>query len=689
MVVMATTMKDMVLENTLSAGVLNNQQGRSPKLYRALDKTRWETRILLITAINPVKLSFEYASMIDDHLDPFEAVSWCWGAASSTMRTQITVDGHRLSIPANAYEVILELCVPQKKKRVWIDAICINQDDIDERSQQVAMMEAIYRKASMTLVWLGKDNGTTKDAMNMIENIDLWRHVERPEDPNPDDELRHHETNPDAFPIDVNWDAIASLFSAAWFTRFWIIQEVALSKHTHVFRGKYEMCWAYLGKTAHYVVHNALFSEKLFKAGISRLNNAVAIARMSAGALNPLVLLETSCDFEATDPRDRVFAMYGLLPADYSDKTQAALRTAYSPDYNKPLVDVYTDVTRATITSFPHSRLSLLLRVHSLVQRVGCKHPDTDFPSWVPRYHFVEDQTRGSYHPANSYKGLKATSFAGTARIDTNTPRNILRIAGVIVDTFSEVCEPLPASVSHCSSPPCKIAHHVGCNPQPCAEHSRAIFERVSQLWYAAITANPQVPPPELATMLRTTLRGKADETGPYLDDDLNQLRRRNFQRFIAKLWPAAASNPPVENDISVDEELDDIDDSDLDNEYAEKDDFDGLEQSFLEPATTDTKHEDDARARLYWNSVVQRNINRKFFVSKSGRMGSAAPGCRKDDKICLLFGLDVPVVLRQENGGWILIGDAYLSGGMNGEHINDLKSFGKLEEETEWFDLR
>ncbi|KAI0547938.1 heterokaryon incompatibility protein-domain-containing protein [Xylaria curta] len=680
-------MAAVVIENMPSAGLLNNRRGRYPKLYCPLDTTRYETRILLITATDPIKLNFEYASMTDDDLEPFQAISWCWGAANSNTRTQITVDGYCLSILASAYEVILELCVPQKKKRVWIDAICINQDDIDERSQQVAMMEAIYRKASMTLVWLGRDDGTTKDAMNMIEKIDRWRHVGHPENPDPGDDLRSAQKGEDAFPVDIDWGAIASLFSAAWFTRFWIIQEVALSKHTHVFRGKYEMCWAYLGKTAHFIVHNTVFTEELFKTGMSGIYNAVIIARMSAGTADPLILLELSYDFEATDPRDRVFAMYGVLPTYYSDETQAALRTAYLPDYGKPLVEVYTDATRAAITFFPHFRLPLLLQVHSPVQRVGCKHPDTDFPSWVPRYHFIRDQTRGSYGLAILHNKPGATSCTGSAKIDTNTPHNILRIAGVIIDISSEVCEPLPASVCHCSSTPCHYTDHVQCNPQPCVEHSRVIYERVSELWHAAITLNSQVPLPELATMLRTTLLGRADETSPYLDDNLNR-HRRNFQKFIAKIWPAA-SNPPMESNISVDEELDDVDDSDLDNEYAEDDDFEELEQAIMDSAVTDTQDEDDTSFRSFWNTVVERNINRRFFVAKSGRMGSAAPGCRKGDKICLLFGLDVPVVLRQENGGWILIGDAYLSGGMKGEHISNLKSIGKLEEETKWFDIR
>ncbi|KAI1735278.1 heterokaryon incompatibility protein-domain-containing protein [Xylaria scruposa] len=679
-------MAAVATENMPSAGLLNNQHGdRYSELYCPLDITRCETRILLITATNPIKLSFEYASMIDDHLEPFQAISWCWGAAGST--TQITVDGHSLSIPASAYEVILELCVPQKKKRVWIDAICINQDDIDERSQQVATMEAIYRKASMTLVWLGKDDGTTKNAMNMIEKIDRWRHVGHPENPDPVDDLRRAQTGEDAFPVDIEWGAIASLFSAAWFTRFWIIQEVALSKHTHVFRGKYGMCWAYFGKTAHFIVHNT-FHEELLNTGMSGLYNAVMIARLSAGTADPLIFLELSSAFEATDPRDRVFAMYGVLPTYYSDGNQTALRKAYLPDYGKTLVDVYTDATRAAIILFPHFRLPLLLQVHSLVQRVGCKYPDTDFPSWVPRYHFVGDQTRGSYRPAISYNKLGASSFTGPAKVDTNTPRNILRIAGVIIDTSSEVCEPLPASVFHCSSRPCPYAHHVRCNPQPCAEHSRVIYERVSELWYTAITLNSQVPLSELATMLRTTLLGRADETGPYLDDDSNRRHRRNFQQFIAKLWPAA-SNPPMESNIPVNEEVDDIDDSDLDNEYVEDYDFEELEQAIMDPVATNTQDEDDASFRSFWNTVVECNTNRRFFVTESGRMGSAAPGCRKGDKICSLFGLDVPVVLRQENGGWILIGDAYLSGGMKGEHISHLKSIGKLEEETKWFDLR
>jgi hypothetical protein len=55
--------------------------------------------------------------------------------------------------------------IPSRCHRLWVDALCVNQDDRVEQSQQVAMMAAIYAKALRVLVWLGKDDETSTGAI--------------------------------------------------------------------------------------------------------------------------------------------------------------------------------------------------------------------------------------------------------------------------------------------------------------------------------------------------------------------------------------------------------------------------------------------------------------------------------------------------------------------------------------------
>ena len=64
-------------------------------------------------------------------------------------------------------------------------------------------------------------------------------------------------------------------------------------------------------------------------------------------------------------------------------------------------------------------------------------------------------------------------------------------------------------------------------------------------------------------------------------------------------------------------------------------------------------------------NVVQEKHGGRSFFITKGHRLGTAWPGTRKGDKICVLFGSKTPIILRQEEEHWMVVGDAYLHGAM------------------------
>jgi hypothetical protein len=92
----------------------------------------------------------------------YEAPSYTWGSEDS--QNAIVIDGKTFLISDNLWEALVRLRKPCKERFLWIDAICINQDDIPERNQQLRIMPHIYSRAQMVLVWLGSANdfGRTK-----------------------------------------------------------------------------------------------------------------------------------------------------------------------------------------------------------------------------------------------------------------------------------------------------------------------------------------------------------------------------------------------------------------------------------------------------------------------------------------------------------------------------------------------
>jgi hypothetical protein len=68
-----------------------------------------------------------------------------------TVTETIYIDEHEVSIGRNLYSALLYLRQPQKERVLWIDAICINQEDIQERNSQVQMMKRIYMAATRVI----------------------------------------------------------------------------------------------------------------------------------------------------------------------------------------------------------------------------------------------------------------------------------------------------------------------------------------------------------------------------------------------------------------------------------------------------------------------------------------------------------------------------------------------------------
>lgn len=89
-------------------------------------------------------------------IDPFyDAISYTWGEPNFTQ--EIIIDDHfRLRITPNLHDALIRYRCAVGTRSIWVDAICINQNDEDDKRRQVPLMTEIYRSASPVLVWLGK-----------------------------------------------------------------------------------------------------------------------------------------------------------------------------------------------------------------------------------------------------------------------------------------------------------------------------------------------------------------------------------------------------------------------------------------------------------------------------------------------------------------------------------------------------
>ena len=101
---------------------------------------------------DPIECEF-FETWLHDVSFPYEALSYAWGGTLKTAK--VTLSGCALEIAENLYDALQYLRWDDKDRIVWIDAICINQDNMEERGHQVSQMKSIYKTAQRVIIWLG------------------------------------------------------------------------------------------------------------------------------------------------------------------------------------------------------------------------------------------------------------------------------------------------------------------------------------------------------------------------------------------------------------------------------------------------------------------------------------------------------------------------------------------------------
>ncbi|PMD46841.1 heterokaryon incompatibility, partial [Hyaloscypha variabilis F] len=159
-------------------------------------------------------------------VEKYEALSYTWGQPG--FNHQIICDDKQLPITQNLFEALRQLRKGGERV-LWIDAICINQSDDDEKSAQIPYMRNIYKLADRVVIWLGTADA---DAIAAFEWIDraAGSVVKKSEE-----ELnRARGFPPFKGAGSEKWEPVLKFFSRAWFGRVWVVQECAMAKEAVV-----------------------------------------------------------------------------------------------------------------------------------------------------------------------------------------------------------------------------------------------------------------------------------------------------------------------------------------------------------------------------------------------------------------------------------------------------------------------
>jgi hypothetical protein len=284
---------------------------------------------------DPIYCTLHFASFSAN--SQYQALSYTWGKATDGFK-RIYIDGEAVEVRANLYEALKSLRQPSGPERhLWIDSLCINQADDQERSQQVGRMSEIYSQAEEVLIWLGNECGNSDLAMGSIRKISALASgtAETPKERTLIADYRRHR---------AAWAAIGKLCQRGYWQRMWIIQEVQLARELYIYCGGRSASWNALKDTLD-LVNRCLACKDLAEEKILLdIANSLA-ARLESHRLKReshgstlKELLHDCRDSLCTDQRDKIYALVGLA----SDCQDGQLGI----DYSKSLAQVYKDVMK-------------------------------------------------------------------------------------------------------------------------------------------------------------------------------------------------------------------------------------------------------------------------------------------------------------------------------------------------------
>jgi hypothetical protein len=430
----------------LNSALIPRQPSAIPNdVYVPLDDGR--IRVLQIqpaTQEDPVKCLLKTINIplptenTDEHVI-YDALSYTWGTMNPDH--QIICNDLPFPVTANLYSALVALRSSIEPVDIWVDALCINQTDNQERSQQVRQMLDIYKNARSVIVWLGAASENSNLAMAGFRHMDL--HEQRLS------LFRHSHTAECYSNLRAIYDAQVEMFNRSWFRRSWIRQEVTVSKTCLVRCGADEITWYQLKRGAQRLkrLHRKLDLEgettlpHFPKACIAPLKNLVrgwvfgqpviassaeirSIWYYHAGTL--LDLLMVGREFDATDPRDKIYSVLGLARVLVASPTATPGPNEMVVDYSKSVSEVYQNLAKYIINRDRNLDILCILLTHRNANSAS-------FPTWVPDWR-VPTNDAALMHCWDFFASKYAASGFTKAELQDQGSLGKLLVKGVVLD---------------------------------------------------------------------------------------------------------------------------------------------------------------------------------------------------------------------------------------------------------------
>ena len=594
---------------------------------------------------DPIACELRYSSL--EHLPYYQAISYCWEGQDPSVT--IDCNGRPLRITENLSAAIIALRHEDKSLLVWADAICIDQASIEEKNSQVPLMRLIYQNAALVRVWLGND--TT--AQSGREAFDLLRELYHAyENLSWDFNFFMKQAGGESLDScrlpalrDPIWTSVLELVQRPWFTRAWIIQEVVVSQRALLHCGNMSLDWNEFCFGFLFAIKTGLLTTRpdtfRYSSELSRLMplmiTYICFREPTYQNLDLSSLLQSHRLVEATDPKDKIYALLGL-----STKIESQVH-GLVPDYSLSTAQIYTDVSRAIISKC--STLDILG-----VPRTAPNPLIGNVPSWVIDWslpHLANSLScknlQGEYifdFNATDVYSPKQATFRGSSLILNGHVCDTIERVGKIMDPFTSIAiDELTKSKPLHTSP--------------------GLFLRMLHIYIVL---------QDWRTILKSSL-----PTRTYLgaSDSLreNFCRTLLLNHFQEGYTVAAAINDYERYSIRIAYHVI----SHISRYPAIVRFLNWYESRLLIGHGLLQAGKDSSPIRLM--EMIARLVGRRMVVTRGGLLGLAPELTVSGDCVAIVKGAKVPLILRpMDDAKWELIGDCYIHGIMHGEAFKKQK---------------
>jgi hypothetical protein len=600
------------------------------------------------------------------HWGDFEAVSYCWG--SDKRDKLIILNGRPMHVPTNLEGALHEFrrhSDVQQGVRLWIDFLCIDQDDTSEKNEQVKRMRDIYSQALAVMAWLGKQEDGSSQAIELLCHLSMLKGevVRRTPQEGTDDYFR----SPHLWLRQAPWADLYSLLSRPYLSRVWILQELAANHAMTVFlcgskqisrdvllRGV-EMCRDEVDIVD--MINTLLSNDAKAEAGATRdiwdvLDRAYTLLtlvdnRVAETKVERVLSLGRRAN--CSDPRDKIYGLLGLFPKSTSSPVQ--------PDYKLSKQEVYLKFA-SVLLSDSHNHLDSVLSW--CVYRNECLQPSW-LPSWLRLLLSWLLPRNGSVLPSwlpdwtipferNHVQWLRRrrASRDSIAVYGIMPEPHHLRCRGFVLDLVkytgvppsqSLACQKL-AAVESCTQNSVVVSE----NRYGEARDIRAALQRT------LVMDHPHLSPESQQILTDIPWYGGTDDT----DEPASQRNRGMKQVTESAFWTRFDRFRQSNADFSV---------------------LGLLFKDFYPWIPTMSANVDQgSQFREYSNPVRSLRVcvltlaGRRLMTTQSGYLGLVPEAAKPGDVVAILYGCNFPVILRPRGETYAMIGEAYVDGIMDGE---------------------